>query len=892
MGNTILIKGSNTSSEVPSSLTQGTDDGNDDAATEIAINRADGKIYYLNDSDSVTEFTSSISGNTYGGSSFKIGRDADNLLDFSTDNAVTFRVNGANEMKLAANVFSPSTSNGIALGSGSLMWSDLFLASGSVINFNNGDVTATHSSNTLTIAGGNLAIPGFTLDSNTITGIDDSDEFTDDDAHIMTSAAINDRFSTSDTTYSAGTGLSLSSTTFSVDASQTQITSVGTIGTGTWQGTAIASSYIAADAITGAKIADDAIDSEHYTDGSIDTAHLAADAVTGAKIADDAIDSEHYTDGSIDTAHLAADAVTGAKIADDAINSEHYTDGSIDLAHMSSESVDEDNLYISNSGSNGQFLQKQTGNNGGLTWATHTDNDTTYAAGTGITISGGGNTIALDGNSVDEATLKVSNSPTNGYALTAQSGNTGGLTWADLSSGGTPTMITVADESSDTSCNICFFTSATGDLEPKTGSNLTFNSDTGILTASGFRGDIVGDVTGSLIIGGHTMADVDIGSEFVDTDDHLMSSGAIKEKIEDYGYTTNTGDITGVTAGVGLSGGGTSGGVTLTLDLSELSAVTPASGDSLATLDSNGSTEQLTTVDALATLFAGSNLTASSGVIAVDDSFLKNDANDTTSGTITAGGFTTSGSITLGGHAVNDINVASEFTDDDNHLMTAAAINDRFSTSDTTYSAGTGLDLSSTTFSVDVSDFMTNGANNYIVTATGADGMNAEVGLRSTGSNIYIANESAASADIVDYGQLWCKDNGSGADNTELWFTNDAGTDIQITDGGSLAGGGGGGSGVNIGGSSDPQDNQVGVWTSSSAMEGTADLTYASRKLTIGSSGNSGDLSVYEGSNERAGADGTISVPAAMVANLMSGDVMVLGTTDINVYSGIVYNIP
>ncbi len=36
---------------------------------------------------------------------------------------------------------------------------------------------------------------------------------------------------------------------------------------------------------------------------------------------------------------------------------------------MSSESVDEDNLYISNAGSNGQFLQKQSGNDGGLTWA-------------------------------------------------------------------------------------------------------------------------------------------------------------------------------------------------------------------------------------------------------------------------------------------------------------------------------------------------------------------------------------------------------------------------------------------------------------------------------------------------------------------------------------------
>jgi hypothetical protein len=117
------------------------------------------------------------------------------------------------------------------------------------------------------------------------------------------------------------------------------LTTLGTITTGVWNGTAIATAYIGADAITGAKVADDAIDSEHYTDGSIDTAHLAADAVTGAKIADDAIDSEHYTDGSIDTAHLAADAVTGAKIADDAIDSEHYTDGSIDAAHLAADAV-------------------------------------------------------------------------------------------------------------------------------------------------------------------------------------------------------------------------------------------------------------------------------------------------------------------------------------------------------------------------------------------------------------------------------------------------------------------------------------------------------------------------------------------------------------------------
>jgi hypothetical protein len=112
------------------------------------------------------------------------------------------------------------------------------------------------------------------------------------------------------------------------------LTALGTVATGVWQGTAIATTYIAADAITGAKIADDAIDSEHYTDGSIDAAHLAADAVTGAKIADDAIDSEHYTDGSIDNAHLADDAVDSDEIAAGAIDTAHIADNQVTVAKI------------------------------------------------------------------------------------------------------------------------------------------------------------------------------------------------------------------------------------------------------------------------------------------------------------------------------------------------------------------------------------------------------------------------------------------------------------------------------------------------------------------------------------------------------------------------------
>ena len=73
--------------------------------------------------------------------------------------------------------------------------------------------------------------------------------------------------------------------------------------------TQVTKSGITADAVDATKIADNAVDSEHYTDGSIDNAHIA----------DDAIDSEHYATGSIDTAHIADDAVDADKLAN-AIN--------------------------------------------------------------------------------------------------------------------------------------------------------------------------------------------------------------------------------------------------------------------------------------------------------------------------------------------------------------------------------------------------------------------------------------------------------------------------------------------------------------------------------------------------------------------------------------------
>jgi len=62
--------------------------------------------------------------------------------------------------------------------------------------------------------------------------------------------------------------------------------------------------------------------------------------------------------------------------------------------------------------------------------------------------------------------------------------------------------------------------------------------------------------SGSISIGGHAFNDIDITAEFTDTDDHIMSSKAIKAKIENYGYSTEAGTVTAVTGTGAISSTG------------------------------------------------------------------------------------------------------------------------------------------------------------------------------------------------------------------------------------------------------------------------------------------------------------------------------------------------
>ncbi len=161
---------------------------------------------------------------------------------------------------------------------------------------------------------------------------------------------------------------------------------------------------------------------------------------------------------------------------------------------------------------------------------------------------------------------------------------------------GTLTVSTISNATSDTDK---FLVSDSGVVKYRTGAEVL--SDIGAAPATG--GSYVSSVaTGSGLTGGTItstgtvsvdygtsglIADAPSGSGTPDVDDLLLigldstSGGETRSYvIGDLPFTNNTGDITAVTAGTLLDGGGTSGSVTLNVDLSEL---TSATGDMIST---------------------------------------------------------------------------------------------------------------------------------------------------------------------------------------------------------------------------------------------------------------------------------------------------------------------
>ena len=224
---------------------------------------------------------------------------------------------------------------------------------------------------------------------------------------------------------------------------------------------------------------------------------------------------------------------------------------------------------------------------------------------------------------------------------------------------------------------------ATGDITGVTaGTGLSGGGSSGAVTLN-VSGLTISEFAGASI--------TTSGESFADNDTTLMTSAAINDRIESFGYTTNTGDITGVdltvTSPITISSetNTTSGSYSATLglddpaNLSQLTESSDATSDKILLWDEDASSWKYMTLDDLQdsidTTGAGANdttitLSAGTGLSGGGDFT----TNQSSIETIT---FNVSG-LTVTELADAAIQTSSEsFADSDAALMTAAAINDR-----------------------------------------------------------------------------------------------------------------------------------------------------------------------------------------------------------------------
>ena len=322
----------------------------------------------------------------------------------------------------------------------------------------------------------------------------------------------------------AGTGLSGGGTsgvvTLDVDAAQTQITSLGTIGTGTWQGTAVANAYVADDlTISGGTVNNSVIGGSTAAAGTF--TQIDVEATGDLRLQD--------TTGGEYVALQAPGTVTSYTVT---------MPGAV--------------------GSSGQALRTSNGS-GTLEWFTPEVGDIIgVTAGDGLTGGGTSGTVTLD---VAGTTDRISVSAN---AIDIASAYVGQNTITTLGTIGTGTWqgTVVADAYVANDLTIASGTvnnTVIGGAQPAAGSFTQID----VVTQGDLR---LQDTTGGQYVA--LQAPGTVSTSWTATLPAAVgSSGQALRTSNASGtlewFTPEIGDITGVTAGAGLTGGGTSGTVTL-----------------------------------------------------------------------------------------------------------------------------------------------------------------------------------------------------------------------------------------------------------------------------------------------------------------------------------------
>ncbi len=229
----------------------------DHIGTMLSGNTETGIAVTYDDTDNEIDFALSATQTTVTSltnAALVIGRDADNDIDFATDNNIIFRANGADQIKLVDGILQPVTDSDVDLGTTGVRFKDAYVDS---IN-----VTGAVTADSLDIEG-NVDVNGILeADAITIVGISLAETIADTIGQMVqgnTESGISVTYEDSDNT-------------LDFDINDPTITLVGDI-TGSGQMTNLGSVEITTT----------------RTAGNVATADIADNAVTEAKIVNDAV---------------------------------------------------------------------------------------------------------------------------------------------------------------------------------------------------------------------------------------------------------------------------------------------------------------------------------------------------------------------------------------------------------------------------------------------------------------------------------------------------------------------------------------------------------------------------------------------------------------------------